>query len=76
MGALKAIRITKENKQNLESQYNMPEDFLEYSSGLYLLAEFGDTQYKALLTKGAINLNYDFGKPLQNGFVEVTRKAA
>jgi hypothetical protein len=76
MSALKAIRINKNNKRDLEAQYSMAQDFLELSSGLYLIAGFGDTQYKAILTKTGLEANYVTGKELQNGYFEITRKAA
>lgn len=76
MSSLKAIRIDNSNKQTLEAQYSMSRDFLEYSSGLYLIAEFGDTQYKGILTKTGLDLNYVIGKDLKNGFFEVIKKVA
>lgn len=71
---LKAVKITKDNKSTLESQYGMSEDFLEYSSGLYLIAGFGNTQYEALLTKTALEANFIRGAVLRNGFFELERK--
>lgn len=74
MSALKAIRINNNNKRNLEAQYSMAAGFLSLSSGLFLVAGFGDTQYKSILTKTGLEANYEVGKPLQNDFFEITRK--
>lgn len=76
MAALKAIRINNTNKRNLEAQYSMAEGFLSLSSGLYLVAGFGDTQYKSILTKTGLEANYEIGKPLLNDFFEITRKSS
>jgi hypothetical protein len=75
MSALKAVKITKNNKQELEAQYSMSEDFLEYSSGLYLVAGFGDTQHLGILTRTGLHGLYDVtGNELANGFFEVIKK--
>jgi hypothetical protein len=73
---LKAVKIDKQNKATLESQYNMDRGFLEYSSGLYLLAEFGATQYLGIFTKVGLETRYVVGKKLDNGFFEVEKKVA
>lgn len=54
----------------------MAEDFLEFSSGLYVVAEFGDTQYQSILTKASLERNYIVGKELSNGFIELEKKVA
>lgn len=72
---LKAVKITKNNKQELEAQYQMPEDVLEYSSGLYLVAGFGDTQHQGILTRTGLHDQFDItGNELLNGFFEITKK--
>lgn len=72
----KAIRITKDNKSSLEGQYNMAKDFLEFSSGLYVVAEFGDRQYQYILTKAGLEKNFIIGKELKNGFFELETKVS
>lgn len=74
MSALKAVKINRENKRELEAKYSMADDFLELSSGLYLVAGFNDTQYKSILTKKGLEANYVIGKELKNGFFEVNKK--
>ncbi len=72
---LKAVKITKNNKPELEAQYSMSEDFLEYSSGLYLVAGFGDTQYHGILTRVGLHAQFNVtGNELANGFFEITKK--
>ena len=72
---MKAIRINKDNKQKLEEQYTMDEGTLELSSGLYLVAGFGDKQYEGLLTKAALEDRFWVtGRPLDNGYFEVFPK--
>jgi hypothetical protein len=70
----KAIRITKDNKAGLEARYEMPLNFLEFSSGLYIISEFGDRQYQAILTKVGLNARFNIGKDLKNGFFELEQK--
>jgi len=71
----KAIRINKTNKKSLESQFGMSDDFLEFSSGLYIIAEFGDQQYHSILTNAGLEANYTrTGRQLANGFFELDKK--
>lgn len=73
--ALKAVKITKNNKQELEAQFSLSEDYLEYSSGLYLVAGFGDTQHTAILTRTGLHSLYNVtGNELLNGFFEINKK--
>lgn len=74
MAAYKAIKINKNNKKELEAKYGMSDDYLEYSSGLYLVAEFAATQYHAVLTKTGLEANFTRGKDLDNGFFEIAMK--
>jgi len=76
MTKYKAVRITKENKSVLEAQYSMADKFLEYSSGLFIVSEFGDRQYQSILTKAGLEANFVRGKDLQNGFFELEKKVA
>jgi hypothetical protein len=71
---MKAIRITKENKAQLTNQYEMDEGFLDLSSGLYLVAGFGDHAIEGLLTKAIFDTLYTTGSKLRNGFFEVAKK--
>lgn len=71
---MKAIRITKENKNKLEAQFQIDEGFLEYSSGLLLIADFGAETYHSILTPGAFNERYKVVKNLENGYVEIVVK--
>lgn len=74
MGKFKAIKVTKENKHALEIQHDMPVDFLEFSSGLYVVSEFGDKQYQAILTKVGLVSRFDLGPELKNGYIELIEK--
>ena len=72
---MKAIKITKDNKASLESTYQMSEGSLEYSSGLYLVAGFGNTMYEGLLTTSALTEKFLItGTKLANDFFEVAKK--
>ena len=73
---MKAIKVTKENKTRLETQYSLDQGFLEFSSGLYLVANFGDHAiYEGLFTKTAYETRFvETGKKLNNGYVEVLPK--
>jgi len=74
MTKYKAVRVTKDNKHVLEAQYSMSHNFLEYSSGLFVVSEFGDRQYQSILTKAGLEANFVRGKDLQNGFFEIEKK--
>lgn len=74
MSKFKAIKITKDNKHALELKHDMPKDFLEFSSGLYIVSEFGDKQYQAILTKVGLTSRFDLGKELKNGYIELNEK--
>ncbi len=68
---MKAVKITKENKTRLTDQYQLDEGFLEYASGLYLVAGFGDSTYEGLLTPAAFDARYVAVRVLDNGFYEI-----
>lgn len=73
---MKAIRIKKDNKRELEDRYQMSADTLEFSAGLYLIAGFGDVQYEGLLTKQELlDKFFSTGKKLDNDFFEVVKKS-
>lgn len=74
MSKYKAIKITKDNKRTLEAQFGMAHDYLEFSSGLFVVAGFGDSQYHAILTKAGLEANFIRGKELLNGFFELEKK--
>lgn len=72
---MKAVRITKDNKQLLEDVYEMSEGTLDLSSGLYLIAGFGNRQHEGLLTNAELNAKFFItGKKLLNDFFEVNKK--
>lgn len=72
---MKAIKITKENKTQLTDQYSLDEGFLDYASGLYLVAGFGDSTYEGLLTPASFTERYSVIRKLDNGFYEIIPKA-
>lgn len=73
---MKAIKITSENKTKLEQQFHLDEGFLEFCSGLYVVAGFGDeTLYEGIFTKSGYEARFtETGKKLNNGYVEVVAK--
>lgn len=74
---MKAIRITKENRNAVTDQFGLDSGYLDYSSGLYLVAKFGHTMHEGLLTKKSFAEKYDeTGKTLDNGFVEIVPAVA
>lgn len=69
---MKAILVTKKNREMLTERYKLDDGFLEFSSGLYLVANFGGTMYEGLFTRAAFQARFvETGKKLLNGFVEV-----
>lgn len=74
---MKAIRISKENRNAVADQFGLDSGYLDYSSGLYLVAKFGHTMHEGLLTKKLFNEKYtETGKTLANGYIEIVPKAA
>jgi len=71
---MKAVKITKDNKSKLEAQYQMDKGFLDLSSGLLLIADFGAENYHSILTPKAFNDRYKVIKNLENDYVEITTK--
>lgn len=71
---MKAVRITKDNKSKLEAQFQTDEGFLEYSSGMLLIADFGAETYHSILTPAAFNERYKAVKNLENGYLEIVPK--
>lgn len=73
---MKAIRVDKDNKARLENQFQLDENFLEFSSGLFLVSGFGENaMYEGLFTKVGYTSRFEeTGKQLNNGFVEVVKK--
>jgi hypothetical protein len=67
---MKAIKITKDNKSKLEAQYNMEQGYLELSSGLYVVAGFGDRLFE-ILSKSQLDTYYMTGNKIENDYVEV-----
>jgi hypothetical protein len=73
---MKAIRVTKENKNKLEAQFEMDEDYLELSSGLYLVAGDGNSQIEGLLKPSQLTEHYfRTGRKLANEWFELMPKA-
>jgi hypothetical protein len=70
----KAVKITRENKAGLEARYQMATHFLEFSSGLYIVSEFGDSQYQSILTRKGLEANFIIGKDLKNGYFEIEKR--
>lgn len=74
---MKSIRISNGNKNTLETQYNMEKGYLEYSSGLYLIANMSGTRtVDALLTRGAYQASYFETEPLTDGYMAVSPKGS
>lgn len=71
---MKAIRITKENRNAVTDQFGLDSGFLDYSSGLYLVARFGHSMHEGLLTKKGFAERYTITGELANGFVEIVPK--
>ena len=73
---MKAIRITKENHNAITNQFGLDSGYLDYSSGLWVVAKFGHTMHEGLLTKkNFAELYTETGKILDNGYVEIVPKA-
>jgi len=72
---MKAIRITKDNKAKLEAQFHMDQGELELSSGMYLVAGDGNSQYEGVLKPAALSDKYfRTGKKLANDWIELMPK--
>lgn len=72
--AQKAIKVTKENKEQLTSQFNLEEDEIDEYIGLYMVVGFGDHMIEGYLTKDELTVEYvETGDKLENGFFEVRK---
>jgi len=72
---MKAIKVTSDNKTQLEQQYDFDKGYLEFSSGLYIVSKFGGTMCEGLFTKAVYDNRFvETGKKLENGYVEVVPK--
>lgn len=68
----KAIFITKENRVNLETQYDLEIDQLKGMEGLALVADFGGRTVHGYLNKVAFEKNFvATGQMLDNDYFEV-----
>jgi len=72
----KAVKVTKENKNHLVDQYNLDEDYLDDMIGMWLVADFGESEaiHGLLMDKGLNELFDITDAKLDNGYVEVRRK--
>ena len=71
----KAIVITKENRSDLEKQYDLEIDQLSGMEGLSLVADFGGRTVHGYLNKVAFEKNFvSTGKMLDNNYYEVEKK--
>lgn len=71
----KAIVITKENRSDLEKQYDLEVDQLAGMEGLSLVADFGGRTVHGYLNKVAFEKNFvPTGKMLDNDYYEVEKK--
>jgi hypothetical protein len=73
----KAVKVTKENKNHLVDQYNLDEDYLDDMLGMWLVADFGESEaiHGLLLDKGFNELFEVTDAKLANGYVEIKRKS-
>lgn len=73
---MKALKITRENKKQLEADYNLEPGYLQLSSGLYLISELGETpSFVGLATRGALNNEYEKTSNVsKTGWIEVHKK--
>lgn len=73
---LKAIVITKQNREKLAMQYERHDDPYEGYEGLILVADFGENaQPLGMLNQTAFDKSFErTGKDLQNGYFEVIDK--
>lgn len=71
---MKTIRISKQNKSNLEKFFKMEKNYLELSSGMYIVVGFDD-RMQGIYTRKALESTYTMtGEQLPNGFVGIERK--
>lgn len=72
---MKAIVVTKDNKEQLTMQYNLDDGYLDDAAGLTLVAGFAEEAvYHGLFTKTALHASFTVtGKELNNGYFEVKR---
>jgi hypothetical protein len=72
---MKTIRISKQNKTNLEKFLKMERNYLELSSGMYIVVGFDD-RMQGIYTRKALDSLYTMtGEQLPDGFVAIERKA-
>jgi hypothetical protein len=71
---MKAIRITKDNKQKLEQDYDMDPGDLDLSSGMWIVADFGESKAHSVVTPARFAMQYDQKGPINNGYISVDRK--
>lgn len=71
---MKTIRITKQNKTNLEKFFKMEPGYLELSSGMYVVVGFDD-RMQGIYTRKALESLYTLtGEQLPDGFAGIERK--
>lgn len=70
----KAIRITSLNKNSLEAQYEMDKGYLELSSGMYLVSDFGESKSFIVLTPARYKMQYNEVGEIKNGYTNVMPK--
>lgn len=73
---MKAIRITSANKNELEIQYEMDKGYLELSSGLYLVSDFGESKSFEVVTPARYRMFYRETGEIKNGYVQVAKAGA
>jgi hypothetical protein len=71
---MKAIRITKDNKQKLEQDYDMDPGDLDLNSGMWLVTDFGESKANSVVTPARFAMQYDQKGPIKNGYISVDRK--
>lgn len=71
----KAIKVTKDNKNRLVTQYNLDEDYLDDMLGMWLVADFGESEaiHGLLMDKG-LNELFTTEAKLDNDYIEIKRK--
>lgn len=73
---MKAIQLTKQNRNMVAQRYQIPEGDIEAELpiGYWVLAEYGAEHYEGIVSTFWFNQEFDVIGELKNGFVEVSRK--
>lgn len=72
--AQKAVKVTSQNRDELQSRFFNDGPGVPMSIGYWLVAYFGDDGDYDMLSPSTFNQTYNLGEKLRNGFYEVVPK--